>query len=146
MQLSLHTDQAVKFLICMTQHSSGCASARDISDMCGLTADEVAGIVHDLDRCGLIERSSDGSDGLRLRHDPAWVRVGDVIRSIEAVRVHPAPAHQPAFTEMFDLAHAAFMAALNDYSLSDIAGTAARNVSGGAASYGASGVAVMVPS
>ncbi|PYD49314.1 RrF2 family transcriptional regulator [Novacetimonas pomaceti] len=145
MQLSLHTDQAVKFLICMTQHSSGCASARDISDMCGLNADQVADIVHDLDRCGLIERSPDGSDGLRLRHDPAWVRVGDVIRSIEAVRMRPTPAQQPAFTEMFDLAHAAFMAALNDYSLSDIAGGAAGTANGGAVSYGTPGIGAMMP-
>ncbi|MCW4579620.1 RrF2 family transcriptional regulator [Gluconacetobacter entanii] len=143
MQLSLHTDHAVKFLICMTRYSSRSASVQDISGRCGLSAQEVAGVLHDLDRCGLIERSTAGDGLLRLRKDPARVRVGDVIRCIEAAR--PATRQAGAFAQMFDMAHAAFMEALNDYSLSDIAHLSGGEVARTGFPTGAFGVSVMVP-
>ena len=142
MQLSLHTDHAVKFLICMTQ-SGMPACVQEISGRCGLSAREVAGVLQDLHHCGLIEHATTGEGFLRLRKDPARVRIGDVIRSIEAVR--PMTPKEGAFAPMFDMAHAAFVGALNDYSLSDLATLSGGEATGAGFVPGLPGVSVLVP-
>lgn len=126
----------------MTRHSSAPAYAQDISGRCGLSEQEAAGVLHDLDRCGLIERCA-GDGLLRLRKDPARVRVGDIVRCIEAAR--PAARQPGAFAQMFDMAHAAFMEALNDYSLSDIARLSGGEAGTSGFAKGVHGVSVMVP-
>ena len=127
----------------MTQYSSTPACVQDISGRCGLSPNEAAIVLHDLRRCGLVEHSATGDGSLRLRKDPARVRIGDVIRSIEAVR--PVTPKEGAFAQMFDMAHAAFMDALNDYSLSDIATLSGGEGAGTGFAAGLHGVSVMVP-
>ena len=83
MQLSLHSDYALRVLIYLGTHPGELRSTAQISQAYGISKNHLVRVVQTLDAHGYVEVFPGRSGGVRLASDPAGIRLGDVVRKVE---------------------------------------------------------------
>ncbi len=83
MQLSLHSDYALRVLLYLGTHPSKIVSTREISRAYGISINHLVRVVKTLDEHGYVELFRGRSGGVRLARDPADIRLGEVVRHAE---------------------------------------------------------------
>lgn len=134
MRLSKTTGHAIRILLRCAEGSGGLAKVADIAAELDITTDNVFKIVHLLSRAGFLEAVRGRHGGVRLKIPAAQIRVGAIIRAIEATDVAvaglddgqaPGSAAKQPLTMLFDDALEAFISVLNSQTLADMAKGAA---------------------
>ncbi len=83
MQLSLHSDYALRVLLYLGAHEGEIVSTRQISEAYGISKNHLVRVVQTLGEHGYVELLPGRSGGIRLAVDPANIRLGDVVRQAE---------------------------------------------------------------
>jgi Rrf2 family transcriptional regulator, nitric oxide-sensitive transcriptional repressor len=83
MQLSLHSDYALRVLLYLGAHPGEVISTRQISAAYGISKNHLVRVVQTLGEHGYVELLPGRSGGVRLARDPAQIRLGDVVRHAE---------------------------------------------------------------
>lgn len=132
MRLTKHSDYALRALIYAACHEDRLVSTAEISAAFGISENHLGKIVHALGRAGLLEVRRGRSGGVRLARPASAISVGEVVRSTEPDfalvecfdREHDTCPITPACALIPPLraAMAAFMAALDGFTLADVAG------------------------
>ena len=84
MRLTKQTGHAMRILIDCAHAEGELVKVAEISARLGITKQNVFKIVHLLSRAGFISASRGPSGGVRLAKPAELIRIGDVVRSIEA--------------------------------------------------------------
>ncbi|MGJ8480812.1 Rrf2 family transcriptional regulator [Sphingobium yanoikuyae] len=126
MQLTRHTDYALRVLIHLAAVPGGRATIPEIADAYGLSRNHLMKVVHGLGQGGFIRTQRGRGGGFTLAADPADIRIGAVVRHSEpdmAMADCAACAIRPACGLSGILAQAvgAFLTVLDGYSLADAA-------------------------
>lgn len=134
MQLTRHTDYALRVLIHLVATPSGRATIPEIADAYALSRNHLMKVVHHLGQGGFIDTQRGRGGGFMLARPPEEIRIGDVIRHTEpdmAMADCASCAIRSAcgLLGILKAATAAFMAVLDQHNLAD----AARDRSGLAA-------------
>jgi Rrf2 family transcriptional regulator, nitric oxide-sensitive transcriptional repressor len=82
-QLSLHSDYALRVLLYLGTHPGETISTRQISDAYGISKNHLVRVVQTLGEHGYVELLPGRSGGIRLLRDPSQIRLGDVVRHAE---------------------------------------------------------------
>lgn len=82
MQLSLHTDYALRTLMALVT-SPDRQSVESVARRYGISANHLAKVAQALQAHGYVENSRGRSGGMRLTRDPAQIVIGDVVRRFE---------------------------------------------------------------
>lgn len=83
MRLTLHTDYALRVLVHVGVQGGGLATITEIADCYGISKNHLTKVVNKLGRSGYLETVRGKNGGVRLRKDPATVRLGQLIRQTE---------------------------------------------------------------
>lgn len=83
MRLSDYTDYCLRVLLYCAARPDRRVTISELADYHALSRHHLMKIVSDLGRGGLLETTRGRGGGLRLRKDPAEIRIGDVVRSTE---------------------------------------------------------------
>ena len=83
MQLTLHTDYALRILLMLGSSDDGWVSTSEIARAFGISAHHVAKIAKELTRLGLLEAKRGAAGGVRLARPPAEIVLGDLVRAME---------------------------------------------------------------
>lgn len=126
MQLTRHTDYALRVLIHLTVTPAGRATIPEIADTYGLSRNHLMKVVHHLGQGGFVDTQRGRGGGFTLARAPETIRVGDVIRHTEPdmnMADCATCAIRPAcgLSGILKAATAAFMAVLDQHSLADAA-------------------------
>jgi len=130
MQLTLFTDYALRSLIYLAAHPERSSSVKEISEHYGISRNHLVKIVHKMATLGLIESSKGKGGGIKLINDPATMRLGDIVRSMESmdiVECFNKDTNTCRISEVCRLKHFLFEASqnfiqtLNKYTLQDAA-------------------------
>jgi Rrf2 family nitric oxide-sensitive transcriptional repressor len=81
MQLTLHTDYALRVLIYLTQHPT--ATIGELADYYQLSRNHLVKVVNALGKQGFIVTMRGKGGGVRLAHAPQEISVGEVVRRME---------------------------------------------------------------
>lgn len=131
MRLTTFTDYGLRMLMRMAGAPEQSFSTAEFADEFGLSRNHLAKIVQHLSRAGLIQTRRGGGGGAILARPPEDIRLGDLIRSLEAG--HPLVEclgadggnctldGQCRLKGRLRVAEAAFLAELNQSTLADIA-------------------------
>lgn len=124
MQLTRHTDYALRILIHLTAVPSGRATVGEIADSYGLSRNHLMKVVHQLGQGGFIETQRGRGGGFTLARPPEAISLGDVVRHTEpdlnladcgSCAIRPACG----LTGILNAAMAAFVAVLDRHNLAD---------------------------
>jgi Rrf2 family nitric oxide-sensitive transcriptional repressor len=126
MQLTRHTDYALRVLIHLVAAPSARATIADIADGYGLSRNHLMKVVHHLGQGGFIATQRGRGGGFMLAHPPEEISIGAVVRHSEPdMRMADCPscAIRAACGLSGILAEAtnAFLAVLDRHSLADAA-------------------------
>lgn len=126
MQLTRHTDYALRVLIHLAATPSGRATITEIADGYGLSRSHLMKVVHSLGLGGFIDTRRGRGGGFALARPADTIGVGDVVRHAEPdMRMADCAncAIRPAcgLTGILAEATHAFLAVLDRYSLADAA-------------------------
>lgn len=83
MQLSLHSDYALRVLIYLGAHPGKTVSTREISDAFGISKHHLVRVVQTLGQHGYVHVTPGRSGGVTLAREPDRIRLGDVVRHAE---------------------------------------------------------------
>lgn len=83
MQLTLHTDYALRVLIYLTQTRDGLATISEIADFYQISRNHLVKIVHHLSSAGFIQTTRGKNGGMKLARSPELISIGDVVRRME---------------------------------------------------------------
>lgn len=129
MRLTKQTGHAIRIMIDCAQAGDRLIKVADISDRLGITKQNVFKIAHILSRAGFIASVRGPSGGVKLARPAETIKIGDLVRAIEVTSVEisgdeaddaAADAVGP-ITGVFDEALSAFIAVLDQHTLSDLA-------------------------
>ncbi|HCA26966.1 MAG TPA: BadM/Rrf2 family transcriptional regulator [Betaproteobacteria bacterium] len=128
MQLTRHTDFALRTLIFLSLKEGGAlATIGEIAECFAIPRNHLVKVVHRLGRLGYIQTFRGKGGGVRLGRVPGAVRLGAVVRAMEATLdiVDCQQSVCPLATEcrlkmMLNEARNAFIAALDQYTLADL--------------------------
>ena len=130
MQLSLHSDYALRVLIYLGTYPESTATTRQISDAYGISKHHLVRVVQTLGAHGYVEILPGRTGGVRLRIDPTEIRLGDVVRrtelNLDVVECFDASTntcpiiHSCGLKRLLMEALDAFVGSLNAYTLADI--------------------------
>lgn len=136
MRLAEYTDYTLRVLMYCATHADERVTIAGLAERHGLSRNHLMKIVNDLARNGLLETTRGRSGGLRLRKDPASIRVGDVVRASETdfrlVECFEPGSNECSLTPscrlkgVFQSALKAYFHELDRATLADIAGPPAR--------------------
>ncbi|MCG6968645.1 MAG: Rrf2 family transcriptional regulator [Gammaproteobacteria bacterium] len=129
MQLTLHTDYALRVLIYLSTHPEKTVTIDEITDFYEISRNHLVKVVHNLSSKGFINTSRGKHGGMQLSRPPQDISIGDVVRQIEAnfdivecfnpstkkCRVLPICNLKTVLQQ----ANEAFLAFLDQYSLAD---------------------------
>lgn len=87
MQLTLFTDYALRSLIYLAAHPGTSSSVKEIAAHYGISRNHLVKVVHKMATLGLIESSKGKGGGIRLAQEPASMRLGDIVRSMESMEI-----------------------------------------------------------
>lgn len=126
MQLTRHTDYALRVLIHLAAVSSGRATIAEIADGHGLSRNHLMKVVHQLGQNGFITTQRGRGGGFALARPAANISIGAVVRQSEpGMRMADCPScairAACGLSGMLAEATAAFLAVLDRYSLVDAA-------------------------
>jgi Rrf2 family transcriptional regulator, nitric oxide-sensitive transcriptional repressor len=83
MQLTKHTDYALRVLIYLAHRSGELSTIKEIADMYGISENHVMKIVNRLARLGYVDTLRGKGGGLRLARPAERINVGEVVRNTE---------------------------------------------------------------
>lgn len=83
MQLTLHTDYALRVLIYLTQTRDDLATISEIADFYQISRNHLVKIVHHLSSAGFIQTTRGKNGGMKLARSPELISIGDVVRRME---------------------------------------------------------------
>jgi len=129
MQLTLHSDYALRALIHLAFHDDHLVSTADISRAYGISQNHLVKVMLGLSEHGYIQTVRGRQGGVKLAKAPEEIRLGDVVRDMEpnfrlaecfdpktnSCPITPACALIPALRK----AGNAFIDVLNEYTLLD---------------------------
>lgn len=124
MQLTRHTDYALRVLIHLTAVPSGRATITEIADSYGLSRNHLMKVVHHLGIGGFISTQRGRGGGFTLSRAPEDISVGQVVRHCEP-DMNMADCSgcglrsACGLTGILRAATAAFLAVLDSHSLAD---------------------------
>lgn len=126
MQLTRHTDYALRVLIHLTAVPSGRATIAEIADAYGLSRNHLMKVVHHLGQGGFIETQRGRGGGFTLAQRPEAISLGAVIRHTEPdmnLADCASCAIRPAcgLSGILRTAIGAFLTVLDQHSLADAA-------------------------
>ncbi|HYF61091.1 MAG TPA: Rrf2 family transcriptional regulator [Burkholderiaceae bacterium] len=133
MRLAQHTDYGIRVLIyaAVLWPTGKLASIPEIAQAYGISQNHLMKVVHRLGLLGLLHTQRGRNGGLRLTRDPSTLRLGQVVKLLEAdmTLVVCSSDTKPAcplagmcrFASALDEAKAAFLDALDRYTLADAA-------------------------
>jgi Rrf2 family nitric oxide-sensitive transcriptional repressor len=141
MQVSLHADYALRFLIYLSTHPDRLVTTREVSSAYGISKHHLVRVVHTLAEHGYVDIQAGRSGGVRLAREPHLIRLGDVIRNAEPnmrlVECFDGPTNTCpiapvcALKGMLNEALNAFLISLNRYTIADVLTTSGqRRLSG----------------
>ena len=129
MRLSKTTDYAIRILIDCATADGALGKVADISARREITLQNTFKIVHLLSRGGFIQAVRGRNGGVRLSRPASEIRIGDVVRSIEKLRLEIEAEEEGAsqtLDQLFDSALEAFIAVLDNHTLEDMARSSAK--------------------
>jgi Rrf2 family nitric oxide-sensitive transcriptional repressor len=84
MQLTLHTDYALRVLIYLSIQSEKIVTIDEITDFYEISRNHLVKVVHNLSSKGFISTSRGKHGGMQLSRPPEDISIGDVVRQVEA--------------------------------------------------------------
>ncbi len=129
MQLTRHTDYALRLLIYLAQIDDRRVQIAAVAESQAISRTHLMKIANELARAGFLDAARGRGGGIRLARHPAEINLGDVIRTMEP----PCPMvdctscrliRRCRLPGVLDQATSAFRAVLEKYSLADIVGDA----------------------
>lgn len=135
MQLTTHTDYALRLLIYLATHDGpGPATIQDAARRFAVSANHLAKVAQTLVHHDYIVSHRGRGGGLKLARPPVQIRIGDVVRQIENLQLLACFGEektcmiQPDCTLRTALGKAqqAFLSVLDEYSLADLTANKAR--------------------
>lgn len=139
MQLTLHTDYALRVLLYLSQKGQDLATITEIADFYGISRNHLVKVVHHLSGKGFIHTTRGKNGGMALAREPAQISIGEVVRRLEPNfnLVECFDASNPSCTvlgvcNLKGLLHKAtkeFLATLDKYTLADALSTERKKLS-----------------
>ncbi len=83
MQLTLHTDYALRVLIYLTQQREDLATISEIADFYKISRNHLVKVVHHLAGSGFIQTTRGKHGGIKLAREPRLISIGDVVVQME---------------------------------------------------------------
>lgn len=83
MQLTLHTDYALRVLIYLAQKKEGLTTITEIADFYHISRNHLVKVVHHLSTEGFIQTTRGKHGGMRLARTADMISVGEVVRRME---------------------------------------------------------------
>ena len=83
MQLTKHTDYALRVLMYLAHKGEALSTIREISELYGLSENHIMKIVNRLAKLGYVTTLRGKGGGLRLARAPERINVGEVVRHTE---------------------------------------------------------------
>jgi Rrf2 family nitric oxide-sensitive transcriptional repressor len=130
MQLTAHTDYALRVLMYLAVHEQRLVTISEMATAYGISKNHLMKIVHRLGQEGFIETVRGRGGGLRLGHPPARLGLGHIVRQMEphfnvVECFDPATNHCPitpacGLANVLVEARDAFLAVLDRYTLADL--------------------------
>jgi Rrf2 family nitric oxide-sensitive transcriptional repressor len=123
MRLNKSTRHAIRILIDCAQANGALVKVADLSARLDITPQHVFKIVHILSRADLIDAVRGRNGGVMLAHPAEEIRIGDVVRAMEATQIDGGAegAGAARVNKVLDSALEAFVAVLDDHTLADMA-------------------------
>ncbi len=84
MQLTLHTDYALRVLIYLAMHPNQRVTITELSTFFNISRNHLVKVVHNLGLKGFIQSVRGKNGGLYLSRSADQIRVGEVVRQMEA--------------------------------------------------------------
>lgn len=130
MQLTRHTDFALRALIFLSLKEGGeLTTISEIADHFAVPRNHLVKVVHRLGKLGYVRTLRGKGGGLRLGKPPETIRLGQVVRDVEATldMVDCSRPVCPLLTgcrlkDVLNEARDAFLDALDQYTLADLMG------------------------
>jgi Rrf2 family nitric oxide-sensitive transcriptional repressor len=129
MQLTLHTDYALRLLIYLGVHEGHTVTVQSAAESYGISANHLAKVTRRLTQLGYVRTARGRGGGLQLRVPPASINIGQLVRQTETSRalvecfqphwgcpIEPACGLKP----MLRRAQDAFFAELDRHTLADL--------------------------
>lgn len=130
MQLTMHTDYALRVLLYVAHFPGRRVGTEEISSAYGISKHHLVRVVQTLAEGGFLRVTVGRAGGVELAADPQEMRIGAVVRATEAsfrlVECHDAATNTCPIVPvcglkgMLDSALAAFLADLDRYTLADL--------------------------
>ena len=127
MRLTKTTSHAIRILVDCAAAEGTLVKTADIAERLDITPLNVFKIVHILSHAGFLEAVRGRNGGVRLSSPAAKIRIGEVVRSIEAIEVEVEAGKRrtrsarPQLNAIFDDAMEAFISVLDQHTLADMA-------------------------
>ncbi|HEC18018.1 MAG TPA: Rrf2 family transcriptional regulator [Gammaproteobacteria bacterium] len=83
MQLTLHTDYALRVLIYLAQKGDALATISEIADFYQISRNHLVKVVHHLAQENFVRTTRGKHGGMRLARNPNLIAIGDVVRRME---------------------------------------------------------------
>ena len=83
MQLTLHTDYALRVLIYLAQKKDGLTTISEIANFYDISRNHLVKVVHHLSTENFIQTTRGKHGGMRLARAPEMISVGEVVRRME---------------------------------------------------------------
>ena len=130
MKLTTFSDYTLRVLMFLALNRDRLATIPEIAAAYGISENHLMKVVHQLARSGVIESVRGKGGGIRLAHEPADIRLGQIVRTSEgsapiveclsddagACRIAPACHLAAVLVSAFD----ALFATLDEYTLADL--------------------------
>jgi Rrf2 family nitric oxide-sensitive transcriptional repressor len=128
MRLTKTTGHAIRILIDCAESDGERVKVASIAGRLGISQLNAFKIVHILSKAGFIEAMRGRNGGVKLALDPASIRIGTVVREIEATEVGVAGTDgtikrrvKSPINAIFDSALEAFIGVLDRHTVADLA-------------------------
>lgn len=129
MQLTLFSDYGLRTMMWLAQHPERLNSVREIAEHHNISFNHLTKVARRLAELGYVHSMKGKGGGLSLNNDATTIRLGDLVRALEA-NMHIAECFDPAtntcrLTKDCRLKHFlndagnAFIASLNQHTLAD---------------------------
>lgn len=126
MRLSKTTTYAIRILLDCATAAPDLVKVAEISERRDITLQNTFKIVHLLSRAGFLQAVRGRHGGVRLSRPAAEIRIGDVVRAMEMLRLEvetedaaegAKPGQLAALDQLFDNALDAFISVLDEHTL-----------------------------
>lgn len=129
MQLTMHTDYALRLMIYLAVRDGSSVPVQTVADAYGISANHLAKVAQTLTRFGYVRSIRGRSGGITLGKRPKAVNIGTLVREVESTLAvvecfepDSSCPIQPACTlkRILQTALDAFLATLDRYTLEDL--------------------------